>query len=117
MVTCKPRPWPRWARCLRNAASAWCACIMRVVEWHRRIMAQVGARRAHGSRTQGGPTRVKLDGKVAIVSGGSRGIGKGIAQRLAVDGARVALTARGSEALQATARGIEAAGGSVLTLP
>ncbi len=39
------------------------------------------------------------DGKVAIVTGASRGIGLGIAQRLVADGARVCVTARHKEAL------------------
>lgn len=60
---------------------------------------------------------MRLDGKVAIVTGASRGIGKGIAQRLAAEGACVAITARGVEALQETARTIESAGGSVLAAP
>lgn len=42
----------------------------------------------------------KLTGKIAIVTGASRGIGLAIAQRLVAEGARVCITARKEEALQ-----------------
>lgn len=46
---------------------------------------------------------LELTGKTAIVTGGSRGIGKAIARQLALEGVDVALVARGQEALEATA--------------
>jgi len=58
-----------------------------------------------------------LDGKVAIVTGGSRGIGAGIAKRLAEEGMKVAISSRGAEQLKKTADEIEAAGGTVLAIP
>ena len=51
-----------------------------------------------------------LQGQIALVTGGSRGIGVGIAVELARAGADVAITARRSEALQATSQEIEALG-------
>ena len=46
---------------------------------------------------------LELAGKSAIVTGGSRGIGKAIARELAREGVDVAIVARGREALEATA--------------
>jgi 3-oxoacyl-[acyl-carrier protein] reductase len=57
---------------------------------------------------------MRLDGKVAIVTGASRGIGTAIAHRLAREGAKVVITARNADALDQTAHAIENAGGYVL---
>ena len=46
---------------------------------------------------------LRLTGKRALVTGGSRGIGKAVARALAQEGCRVAVAARGREALEATA--------------
>lgn len=46
---------------------------------------------------------LELDSKSAIVTGGSRGIGKAIARQLALEGVDVAVVARGREELEATA--------------
>ena len=47
---------------------------------------------------------LELSGKTAIVTGGSRGIGKAIARELAREGVDVAVASRGREALEATAK-------------
>ena len=55
-----------------------------------------------------------LDGKVAIVTGGSRGIGAEVGGRLAEDGAAVVVSGRDGERLQRTVREWEAQGRAVL---
>lgn len=59
---------------------------------------------------------LSLEGRVALITGASRGIGRAIALRLAGAGARVVVSSRKPEAVQAVADEITAAGGQALAL-
>lgn len=59
----------------------------------------------------------KLDGKVALVTGASQGIGLGIARGLAAEGASMILTARNAERLRQNAEELASAGTAVLAIP
>ena len=62
---------------------------------------------------------VRLDGKVALITGGSLGLGRAMALRFAEAGASIAITARGEESLQQTRLEVQKIGGGnkVAALP
>lgn len=61
-------------------------------------------------------TKIKLTGKVAIVTGAGSGIGQGVARALAAEGVSLAICGRRSEPLQETSRLVETAGGRVTAI-
>lgn len=57
---------------------------------------------------------LELDGKRALITGGSRGLGFAVAEELAREGVRVALLARDADAVETAAAGLRAAGHDAL---
>ena len=64
-----------------------------------------------------GPIRAKLTGKVAVITGASKGLGEAMARALAAEGAGVALVSRDPEQLNRVAAAIVAAGGEADVFP
>jgi 3-oxoacyl-[acyl-carrier protein] reductase len=59
----------------------------------------------------------KLEGKTVLITGGSRGIGAGIAKRLGAEGANVAITyTKGAESAASVIKEIERAGGKAISI-
>ena len=58
-----------------------------------------------------------LKGRVAVITGGSRGIGKMIAEGFIAQGAKVYISARKADACQQTAKELSKDGGQCIAIP
>lgn len=76
-----------------------------------------GTSRARKSRTRKSPINdrgaTELPGAIALVTGGSRGLGRAIAEALAAEGCKVVVTGRDEQALAVTSAAITRKGGAV----
>lgn len=76
----------------------------------------LGPRASTNGQARTALDRMRLDGKVALVTGGSQGLGLAMAEALAQAGAEVAIAARRADRLAAAKERVDAHGSSILTI-
>src|SRR5712691_10095302 len=81
-----------------------------------RLISEIGSRKSEIEGKEKTMSK-KLEGKIALITGGSRGIGAAIAKRLAADGANVAITyTKGADAAASVVKEIERAGRKAIAI-
>lgn len=63
------------------------------------------------------PSLFDMNGKVAVITGSSRGIGKAIAEQMAAHGAKVVISSRKAEACEAVAEELKSSGHDAIAVP
>jgi hypothetical protein len=100
-------------------AGFWHVPVLRKLRFlHRRARPETECRRGDARHRGGhfttGTATMRLNNKIALITGASAGIGRASALRFAAEGAKLVLNARRPEPLQALAEQIRAAGGEVV---
>jgi NAD(P)-dependent dehydrogenase (short-subunit alcohol dehydrogenase family) len=72
---------------------------------------------AAGDQREGGMNLFDLTGKVAVITGSSKGIGRAIAEQMAAHGAKVVISSRKAESCEQVAAGIRSTGGAAVSIP
>jgi glucose 1-dehydrogenase len=67
----------------------------------------------HGEVLRGGRVTDRLDGKVVVITGSTRGIGRAMAEACAAEGAKVVVSSRTQQAVDATVVALESTGANV----
>src|ERR1700690_2657157 len=95
---------PRWTGTSRPTPPGWMPPSVG------RCWTNVGPACNDDSRAEEAIMDLGLEGAHAVVTGGSKGMGRAIAERLAAEGAEVAVLARGHEAIDETVTALRALG-------